>query len=150
MASMTIARVGRAAGVGVETIRYYHQRGLLPLPARQQGAWRLYDASHVERIRFIRRAQELGFALTEIAELLKLNDGTGHERARRLARAKLEVLRAKLSDLRRMERVLTGLLEECEHGGTNSPCPIIHALAAPGRVAALKEPHAAARLRTSA
>lgn len=131
MASMTIARVGRAAGVGVETIRYYHQRGLLPFPARQQGAWRLYDASHVERIRFIRRAQELGFSLDEIAELLKLNDGTDHERARRLARSKLAVLRAKLTDLRRMEKVLAALLAECEHGGPSRPCPIIQAFAAP-------------------
>lgn len=128
MRAMTIARTGREAGVGVETIRYYHQRGLLPLPARH-GAYRRYDASHVDRIRFIKRAQELGFALEEIRELLKLNDGTDHERARALARGKLELLRAKLVDLRRMERALAALVAECEHGGRAVPCPIIHALA---------------------
>lgn len=133
MDAMTIARAGREAGVGVETIRYYHQRGLLPLPARRRGAYRLYDGAHVDRIRFIKRAQELGFALDEIRELLKLNDGTDHERARRLARGKIELLRAKIADLRRMERALAALLAECEHGGEAVPCPIIHALAGVGR-----------------
>lgn len=129
---MTIARAARSAGVGVETIRYYHQRGLLPLPAQRRGAFRLYGAEHIDRIRFIKRAQELGFTLDEIVELLNLNDGTDHERARALATDKLAALRARIVALQRMEKVLGALVERCERGGRSVPCPIIHALTASG------------------
>jgi MerR family mercuric resistance operon transcriptional regulator len=71
-ADMTIARLAAAAGVGVETVRYYQRRGLLPVPA-SAGAVRRYDAGHVRRLRFIRRAQAAGFTLEEIGELLALD-----------------------------------------------------------------------------
>ena len=126
MDAMTIGQVADAAGVGVETIRFYHQRKLLPLPAAKRGAFRVYQEEHAARIRFIKRAQELGFTLKEVQDLLKLNDGTGHRQARALAQAKLAEVERKLKDLQRMRRTLKSLIHECEHTGAASPCPIIH------------------------
>ncbi|MEO8203211.1 MAG: MerR family transcriptional regulator, partial [Betaproteobacteria bacterium] len=74
-ASFTIGKLARAAGVGVETVRYYQQRGLLPVPPGN-GGFRRYSPAAGERIRFVKRAQELGFSLDEVAELLRLEDGT--------------------------------------------------------------------------
>jgi len=126
MEQMTIGQVAEAAGVGVETVRFYHQRKLLALPSARRGAFRVYQEEHADRIRFIKRAQELGFTLKEVQDLLKLNDGTGHREARALARAKLEEVERKLKDLQRMRRTLTALLDECARTGAASPCPIIH------------------------
>lgn len=126
MQEMTIGQVAEAAGVGVETIRFYHQRKLLPLPATKRGAFRVYQEEHAARIRFIKRAQELGFTLKEVQDLLRLNDGTGHRQARALAQAKLAEVERKLKDLQRMRRALSALIHECEHTGAAGPCPIIH------------------------
>ena len=126
-ASLTIAAVAGNAGVGVETVRYYERRGLIQQPLRRNGAYRRYGLEHVERIRFVKRAQELGFSLEEIATLLKLQDGANRAQIRRVASARLEQLRARLTDLRHMERVLTHLLTECESGKTLH-CPIIETL----------------------
>lgn len=122
--SLTIGRLARAADVGVETIRYYQDRKLLPVPPTQ-GAFRYYPLSLVERIRFIKQAQELGFSLEEIAELLQLEDGADRGSIRRIAADRLTQIEAKLTDLRRMQRVLKGLLTECEHTKASLPCPII-------------------------
>lgn len=126
--SLTIGRLARSAGVGVETIRYYQQRGLLPLPATV-GAYRHYPVSLVERIRFIKRAQELGFSLDEIAELLRLEGGIDRRSIRQIASARLAQIELKLSDLRRMQKVLKHLVTECEHTRSELPCPIIATLA---------------------
>jgi Hg(II)-responsive transcriptional regulator len=122
--SLTIGRLARAADVGVETIRYYQDRKLLPLPERT-GAFRHYPTSLVERIRFIKRAQELGFSLDEVKELLQLEDGSDRRSIRRLAGARLAQIEAKLADLKRMQRVLKGVLTQCEHTSAGLPCPII-------------------------
>jgi MerR family mercuric resistance operon transcriptional regulator len=127
-ATLTIGRFARAAGVGVETIRYYQQRGLLPVP-RSDGAYRHYPAHLAGRIRFVKRAQELGFALDEIAGLLRLEDGTDRVSIRRIASARLEQIDTKLADQHRMHDVLRHLLVSCEHARADLPYPIIATLA---------------------
>ena len=122
--SLTIGRLARAADVGVETIRYYQDRQLLPVPP-SDGAFRYYPLSLVERIRFIKRAQELGFSLEEVRELLLLEDGADRMSIRRVAGERLSQIEAKLADLKRMQRVLQDLLTECEHTKAGLPCPII-------------------------
>lgn len=121
---LTIGRLARAADVGVETIRYYQDRQLLPVPP-SDGAFRYYPLSVVERIRFIKRAQELGFSLEEVRELLQLEDGADRVSIRRVAGERLSQIEAKLADLKRMQRVLKDLLTECEHTRAGLPCPII-------------------------
>lgn len=127
--SLTIARAAEAAKVGVETVRFYERRGLIAQPTQKIGAYRRYDRGHVARIRFIKRAQELGFTLEEIEELLTLEDGTDRRSIRRIASARLEQIRARLKDLRRMERALAHLLHECEADQKTAHCPIISAIA---------------------
>lgn len=132
---LTIGRLARAADVNIETIRYYQRLALLPTPAAKTSAFRMYPATLVDRIRFIKRAQELGFSLQEIASLLKLEDGTHRQAIRKVAGARLEQTRQKLADLRRMERVLAHLIHECEATGEAHSCPIIAALAGVGEPA---------------
>jgi Hg(II)-responsive transcriptional regulator len=126
---MTIGKLARAAAVNIETVRYYQARKLLPVPKRAGGAFRHYPVALVERIGFIKRAQELGFSLEEIRELLRLHDGTDRVSIRRIAGRRLEQIEAKLKDLSRMRVALSGLMEACEMGTPDAPCPIIHALA---------------------
>jgi Hg(II)-responsive transcriptional regulator len=121
---LTIGRLARAADVGVETVRYYQDRKLLPVPP-SSGAFRYYPVGLVERIRFIKRAQELGFSLEEVRELLQLEDGADRLSIRRVAAERLSQIDAKLVDLKRMQRVLKDLLTECEHTKAGLPCPII-------------------------
>ena len=128
--SLTIGRLARAADVGVETIRYYQGRDLLPVPA-SDGAFRHYPSSLIERIRFIKRAQELGFSLDEIRELLQLEDGADRRSIRRVAGDRLSQIEAKLADLKRMQRVLKKLLAECRHTRSERPCPIIGSIREP-------------------
>ena len=125
---ITIGDVAEAAGVGVETVRYYERRGLVPQPGRAMGAYRRYGADHVHRIRFIKRAQDLGFTLEEIESLLKLEDGTDRRSIRRIASARLEETRRRIADLQRIERVLAHLLHECETHAKSPRCPIIAAI----------------------
>ena len=125
--SLTIGRLARAAGVGVETIRYYQHRGLLPVP-RSQGTFRQYPVALTARIHFIKRAQELGFSLDEITELLRLEDGTHRSTIRRIASDRLAQIEAKLLDLKRMKGALKHLVAECEHTRGDLPCPIIASL----------------------
>lgn len=124
---LTIGRLAKAAAVGIETVRYYQRLGLLPaaapLPAGQ--AFRQYPADAVERIRFVKRAQGLGFSLDEIGQLLQLNDGADRSKVRDLARSRLDSVREKIIDLQRIEAALAHLLHECEHTGTAQACPII-------------------------
>lgn len=127
--SLTIGRLARAAGVGVETIRYYQGRKLLPVPP-STGAFRHYPVTLVDRIRFIKRAQELGFSLEEVAELLQLEEGADRRSIRDIATNRLSQIEHKLADLRRMQRVLRHLVTECEHTSADLPCPIIGTFAA--------------------
>lgn len=128
-ANLTIAGVARNAGVGVETVRYYERRGLVRQPARPMGMVRRYGEDHVKRIRFIRRAQELGFTLDEIETLLALEDGTDRRSIRRIATQRLEEIRHRIVDLKRMEHALAHLLKACAAHAAAPRCPIIDAIA---------------------
>jgi MerR family mercuric resistance operon transcriptional regulator len=125
----TIGDVADAAGVGVETVRYYERRGLVPQPSRGLRSYRRYGSGHVNRIRFIKRAQALGFSLEEIATLLKLEDGTDRRSIRRIAAERLEETRRRIADLKRIEHGLAHLLHECETHSKAPRCPIISAIA---------------------
>lgn len=135
-ATLTIGRLASAAGVGVETIRYYQQRALLPVPSAR-GAFRHYPVALAARIRFIKRAQELGFSLDEITELLRLEDGLDRASIRSVASDRLAQIERKLADLKRMQRVLKHLVTQCEHTRAELPCPIIATLAQAGERATL-------------
>jgi MerR family mercuric resistance operon transcriptional regulator len=127
-AALTIGDIADAAGVGVETIRYYERRGLVPQPDRMAGAYRRYGKGHVDRIRFIKRAQALGFSLEEVATLLELEDGTDRRSIRRIAGTRLEDTRRRIADLQRIEKSLAHLLRDCEAHARAARCPIIAAI----------------------
>lgn len=132
-ANLTIGGMAAKTGVGVEAIRYYQRRGLLPEPKRTDGRIRRYGTREIERLRFIKAAQKIGFSLDEIASLLQLDDGSGCARARKLASHKLEEVRARLDSLERLEHVLSELVGRCEsmRGRGRVACPLIAALGAP-------------------
>lgn len=109
-------------------MRYYQRRGLVAQPARAVGGIRRYGGDHVHRIRFIKRAQVLGFSLGEIETLLKLEDGTDRRSIRRIAAARLDETRRRILDLKRIERVLAHVLHECEAHARAPHCPIIAAI----------------------
>ncbi len=126
--ALTIGAVARAAGVNVETIRFYQRRGLLRAPEKPTRGIRRYGPSDVERLRFVRSAQRLGFSLDEIADLLRLDDGTHCAEARTLAERKLSDVRVKLADLGRMESALTELVRACRIRKGSVSCPLIASL----------------------
>ena len=127
LSSLTIGRLARAAGVGVETIRYYQRRRLLAIPSGAGGV-RRYPVAMVKRVHFIKRSQGLGFSLDEIRELLRLESGGSRATIQTIAADRLQSIREKLATLARMERVLSQLLRECEHTDAAAPCPIIAAV----------------------
>lgn len=132
--SLTIAGVADAAAVGVETVRYYERRGLIEQPRHKVGAYRRYDDQHVARIRFIKRAQELGFTLEEVESLLRLQDGIDRRSIRRIAAQRLEQIRTRIADLRRIEKALGHVLHECETKAGTPHCPIIETILDPASV----------------
>jgi MerR family transcriptional regulator, mercuric resistance operon regulatory protein len=123
MAGMTIARLAKAGGVGVETVRYYQRRGLLQTPARAGGI-RRYGPDDVRRLRFIREAQAAGFTLAEIAELVELDASENRERARDLAEERIRELDTRIATLQTARDALSRLAEECR-SGKRGPCPIL-------------------------
>jgi len=127
MGRMTIGQFARAGGVGVETVRYYQRRGLLPVPAPGATSYREYDEAAVRRLRFIRQAQAAGFTLEEIRELIALDRTHDRDRIRAIAAGKLAKLRTHIAELRAAGRALEGLIHECGHGRKGTPCPIITA-----------------------
>jgi MerR family mercuric resistance operon transcriptional regulator len=127
MTDMTIAKLARAANVGVETVRYYQRRGLMPVP-RPAGktAYRHYDASHLQMLLFVRRAQAAGFTLEEIKELLSLDRTRDRGRIRVLAGQRLKALARQAEELETSRQALQRLLGVCQ-GSNRGPCPIIEA-----------------------
>lgn len=125
---LTIGKVASAAGVNVETVRYYQRSGLVPEPPRPPGGVRRYSKETVGRLRFIKRAQELGFTLAEIRRLLTLGDAQSCGKARALAAEKLLLVRSRLADLERMRSVLETLIEHCDAARGKVACPIIQSL----------------------
>jgi MerR family mercuric resistance operon transcriptional regulator len=127
---LAIGAVAKAAGVNVETIRYYQRRGLVDEPYKPIGGHRRYAPSAVSRVRFIKRAQQLGFTLEEVTGLLRLEDGQSCRETRLLAEHKLSVIEERIADLTRMRRMLKGLIAECTAGQRPRSCPIIATLSA--------------------
>ncbi|MGH8529508.1 MAG: MerR family transcriptional regulator [Nevskiales bacterium] len=125
---MRIGQLAKTACVGVETIRYYQRIGLFPNPPKPYGGTRHYDAAGLVRLRFIRRAQGLGFSLEEIRALLELSREDCAD-VQRLATRKLDLVRGKIKDLKRMETALKGTLARCRTRRRHAPCPIIETLA---------------------
>jgi MerR family transcriptional regulator, mercuric resistance operon regulatory protein len=128
MESMTIGQLAAAAGVNVETVRYYHRRGLLRTPERPTGRIRRYDTDALTRLRFIRRSQSLGFTLEDVAALLSLDDGRGCATARAIGELKLAQVRQRIRTLTSLEKALSGLVVRCSRAKGTVACPLIEAL----------------------
>jgi MerR family transcriptional regulator, mercuric resistance operon regulatory protein len=124
--SDTIGALAKAAGVGVETVRYYQRRGLLIEPPRPHGEVRRYGEEDLRRLRFIRAAQGAGFTLSEIGELLELSASDDRARARELAMARVEALDEKIADLKEARESLSALATECSKQRRGN-CPILSA-----------------------
>lgn len=122
--------LARRTGCNLETIRYYEKIGLLPEPPRSANDYRVYDETHVRRLRFVQRGRELGFSNEEIRGLLELVDGGNHTCREVKARTEhhLTDVRAKIADLRRIERILALTAAQCS-GDAVPECPILDALA---------------------
>jgi MerR family copper efflux transcriptional regulator len=126
---MQIGQLAQAAGVAIDTVRYYERQGLLPAPARR-GSYRNYQAEDVLRMRFIRRAKGLGFSLEEIAGLLQLSAHRNDDMAglKQAAQARLSALEDRIAELERVRSALKQLVKACPGHGDLATCPILAAL----------------------
>jgi MerR family transcriptional regulator, mercuric resistance operon regulatory protein len=124
----TIGALARQAGVNVETIRYYQRRGLVPEPPKPLGGIRKYAPDHVQRLRFIKRAQQLGFSLEEVGDLLSLEDGLHCREVGEIAGQKLVTVRERIAQLKTMESALATLVRKCSSNKGKVRCPLIAAL----------------------
>ncbi|MDE1953444.1 MAG: Hg(II)-responsive transcriptional regulator [Betaproteobacteria bacterium] len=125
---LSIGQLAAAGAVNVETVRFYQRRGLLGTPDKRYGSMRRYSTQDLVRLRFIKSAQRLGFSLDQVTDLLRLQDGTHCDDARRLAEAKLADVRDKLADLQRIESALGTLVARCADHGGSIACPLIESL----------------------
>ena len=128
--TLKIGQLAQRAAVNLQTIRYYEREGLLPEPPRLSSGYRLYTDSVVRRVRFIKRAQEIGFSLAEIRELLSLRADENRERneVRAIAQAKIADIEDKMRTLKAMKTVLNRLTERCSGCGPASECPILESI----------------------
>jgi MerR family copper efflux transcriptional regulator len=127
--TLTIGEVAPASGVPAKTIRYYEQISLMPEPERAANGYRIYAQPTVERLRFIKRARDLGFPIADVTELLSLYDDPNRSAGdvRNLAKAHIAVIDAKLEELSGLRRTLSTLVNRC-HGTDRPDCPILHDL----------------------
>jgi len=127
--ALPIGQLSRLSGVNIETIRYYERIKMLPAPPRTTSGRRVYDATHLRMLAFIRRARELGFSLNEIRALIRLGgpDKASCREVRAIAAHHLEGIRAKLDDLRKLERLLARTVAQCS-GRTVPDCPVLDIL----------------------
>lgn len=127
--NFTIGKLSSQTGVNIETIRYYEKENILPAPPRTEGGHRLYDEEHLKRLVFVRRSRELGFSLDEIRELLELVDENTFTCAEiaALSQKHLDDVKAKIKDLRKIERHMKDMLSQCSKDNTPD-CAIIDAL----------------------
>jgi MerR family mercuric resistance operon transcriptional regulator len=125
----TIARLAAAAGVHIETIRYYQRLRLVPQPARPFGGIRRYTEADADRLRFIKRAQAMGFTLVEVESLLKLQARRSCHATRELAATKLRLVDARIRELRDLRKELAGLIADCDANTQDAKCPVIQRLA---------------------
>jgi MerR family mercuric resistance operon transcriptional regulator len=130
MNGLTIGKLAERGGVNLQTIRYYERLGLLPKPPRSQSGYRQFPEAAPRRVRFIKRAQELGFSLKEIKELLALRVEPGKTRAdvRQRAEAKIADIEGKIKSLRKMRKSLAEITKVCCGDGPVSDCPILESL----------------------
>ncbi|MDT0617487.1 MerR family DNA-binding protein [Salinisphaera sp. P385] len=128
---MTIGTVARRAGVNLQTVRYYQRRGLIEQPSKPPSGYRRYNSDVVERIRFVKRAQELGFSLAEIGELLELGDGRCDD-VRQVAEGQRALVARRIADLAAMQDTLDALIERCRHERHPGHCPLIESLSRNG------------------
>ncbi len=130
MSPYKIGEAAEKAGVHKETIRYYERRALIPEPARRRSGYRIFTDEHVQRIKFIKRAQELGFTLSEIEDLLTLrvDDHTTCADVRQRAEKKLADVEEKITELQRIRDALQHLTDLCQGEGPTSECPILDAI----------------------
>lgn len=134
MKTMTISKIAKQAGVGVETVRFYERKGLVDQPPKpSSGGFRIYPAETAERIRFIRQAQELGFSLREIKELLSLRTDPETDCAdvRLRAQVKLDEINRKMAQMKGIQTALKKLITACPGQGALQVCSIIDAIAGP-------------------
>ncbi|VAW54483.1 hypothetical protein MNBD_GAMMA07-174 [hydrothermal vent metagenome] len=124
---LTIGRVANAAGVNLETVRYYQRIGLVTEPEKPEVGYRIYPFATIARIRFIKRAQQLGFKLHEVAELMELDEGHCED-VRERAEKKLIQINNQISDLSNLRTTLDSLIETCHLDGSSDHCPIIETL----------------------
>jgi MerR family mercuric resistance operon transcriptional regulator len=130
MEVFSIGQVARLSGVGVETVRFYEREGLLEKPARRASGYRQYSEEAVKQIRFIKRAQQLGFSLKEILELLTLrvDAETSCEQVKERAKTKLAEVEQKIVELQYMRQALLRVASLCTGDGPKSRCPMLEAL----------------------
>lgn len=126
--SYTIAGLAAAAGVHIETVRYYQRRGLMPQPTRPLGGVRRYTGADAERLRFIKRAQSMGFTLAETENLLKLQAHRSCHATRELAAAKLHLVETRIRELQQLRKELAHLVADCDANKEDSTCPVIDRL----------------------
>lgn len=128
--SITIGQVAAQVGVNVQTVRYYERRGLLAAPQRTASGYRQYAEDAVSRLRFIKHAQELGFSLKDVQELLNLRvrRGTACDAVERSTRQQVERIQLKIRSLQRMEETLERLAAACNARRPTGACPILEAL----------------------
>jgi MerR family mercuric resistance operon transcriptional regulator len=122
--SFTIGGLAKLANVNIETIRFYQRKGLLIQPIKPLTGYRKYDEQALSRIRFVKRAQEVGFTLSEIQSLLDIESNNCNE-VQHLAMEKLALTRQKIADLQRLENTLQNLVEQCEITQNKTHCPIV-------------------------
>ena len=131
-APLTIGRLSADTGCNIETIRYYEKIGLIEAPPRSGGGYRLYDGDHAQRVAFIKRGRELGFALKQIRNLLEIaDDASRHSRAevKQLVQQHERDVELKIADLQRLLAALRVMSAHCDGGnGPAEDCPILHAL----------------------
>jgi MerR family mercuric resistance operon transcriptional regulator len=123
----TISKVATQLEINVETVRFYERRGMINQPIKPEIGYRHYPSETVNRIRFIKRSQELGFTLDEIVNLLSLSDESC-DQVQILAEHKLDAVKKRMTDLRRLEKALKTLLMQCNSNEDNNHCPIIDSL----------------------
>lgn len=130
MKQLTIGKVARLADIGVETVRFYERQGLIQEPPRRESGYRQYPEETIQRLRFIKRAKELGFTLREIKELLalRIDPNTTCADVRRRAEAKINDIEEKIRLLSKMKKALTKLTMACSGRGPTSQCPILEAM----------------------
>lgn len=122
---MTISQFAKAGAVGIETIRYYHRQGLLPLPLERKGSYRAYNEKQLQQLLFIRKAQQAGFTLKEIKQLLTFDSISDKTQIQNMTKKRLEKLNLQIKELQNLSKALSNLLHHCEHTKAGAHCPIL-------------------------